>query len=198
MAVLAITQTGFIKNMSIQNSRLEELCQTAELKVHKTATDFDSIYIDRDHTVQFEGGYGSFGSLGAPLLHYLRFYETKNPEYTADKKFNFLRVSLDTEKGWGGKKEGVSEIQSEYSVLNTDISSAQDKFIGIFGSDIRVINNKNNEQLAHFRYFWNGHNYRKLCPSTSNRLLPSQTIMYALGIDMDEEVKRRVMEGLTQ
>lgn len=198
VAILAITQTGFIKNMSIQNSRLEELCQTAELKVYKTATDVDSIYIDRDHTVQFEGGYGSSGSLGVPFLHYLHFYEAKNPEFTADKGFKYLRVSLDSERGRGDKKEGVNEIQSAFSVLNADISSEQDKYIGIFGSDVRVINNKSNEALAHFRYFWNGRNYRRFCPSTSNRLLPTQTIMYALGINMDEEIKRRVIGGLSQ
>ncbi len=198
VAILAITQTGFIKSMSIQNSRLLELCQAAELKVYKTATDVDSIYIERDHTVQFEAGQGSFGGLGAPFLHFLHLYETKNPEYTADKGFKYLRVSLDSETGWADKKEGVNEIQSVFSVLNTDISSEQDKYIGIFGSDVRVINNKNNEELAHFRYFWNSHNYRKFCPSTSNRLLPSQTIMYALGIEMSEETKRKVMEGLTK
>lgn len=199
LAILAITQTGFVKNISIQNSRLEELCQTAELKVYKpNASDINSIYVDRDHTVQFEGGYGSFGSLGGPFLHYLNFYETKNPEYTADNKLKYLRVSLDNEKGWGDKKEEVNEIQSVFSVLNTEISSEQDKYIGIFGSDVRVINNKNNEELAHFRYFWNKNNHRKFCPAINNRLLPTQTIMYVLGIDMQEEVKRRVMEGLAQ
>lgn len=198
VAILAITQTGFVKYISIQNSRLEDLCQTAELKVYKTATDVNSIYIDRDHTVQFDGGHGSFGSLGGPMLHYLRLYETKNPEYTVDKGLKYLMVSLDSETGWGDKKEEVNEIQSVFSVLNTDISSEQDKNIGIFGSDVKVINNKKNEELAHFRYFWNKNNHSKFCPSTNNRLLPSQTIMYALGIEMHEETKRRVKEGLTQ
>jgi hypothetical protein len=105
------------------------------------------VYPDWDAMVGRNGSLGG-GILGRSLVGRddLAFYETRNESKSGKPIKRFYRAK-------DAKVEQVDEVVSEYSVITKSLTEGLRKELGIYGTQVLIIDNKTRRPIAEARYF---------------------------------------------
>jgi hypothetical protein len=197
-ALLSITQTGEIKRILVRSARFSELCPTAKLEINKTVTGVNSIFIDPDFEPVFMNHSANFGIVGDSFLNsdYIKSFEVLNRDDATKTGKKYLHLSKGATPGARIRLE-TNDLQSQYAMTTTQLTSEWDKKLGISGAEMVVSNRVNGEQLAKLRYFWSIENYNQFCPSFDGTLFPSSVTLYVLGLG-PESVRDQIKKEFHQ
>lgn len=169
-------------------SLFESRCQSAGEKVIRApAETVSSLYLEPDGGAYYDrierGVYaGSGGSiLGEPLVNggLLLFFERKNQQRTTGggPVETYTRHYLQDRKG-----QPASELASRYGVFTKSLTTKEQQELGIGGAEIRIVDLKTQETIAHTTYFTSARHRRFCGHAPGGNFNTSAFVIHALGL----------------
>jgi len=165
---------------------LDARCKSASEKVLRKLNGVKGIFLERDDGFMFgnlrDGVYDgtSFGSIGNAMLDRgsVDFYEIRRPSgsRTASTDGRYLRFSRNSKS-----PVAANEVLSEYELQWRDIATAEEKRLGVSGSELAIADRGTGERTAITRFFISSR-HRKICGQfTGNSFGVIQFIDRAIG-----------------